>query len=141
MKTYHAPPDRSGKEELLNQRSSLESIAFLTELINAFPYIVLILNENRQILHSNDSLIKQIEVKDFQEFLGKAPGEVLKCVNSKNNVAACGTSEKCRYCGSVNSILTSLKDDRIVSDEFRMIAEHDGMEVAYDYLVTSCPFR
>lgn len=141
MKTYHAPSKRSGKEVLLNQRFSLESITFLKELIDALPYIVLILNENRQILFSNEALIRQIKVKDFQEFLGKAPGEVLKCVNSKSNKAGCGTSERCRFCGSVNSILTCLKDDRLVTDEFRMIAENDGTEVAYDYMVTSCPFR
>jgi K+-sensing histidine kinase KdpD len=141
MKTYHAPPERSGNEELLNQRSSLESISFIKELIDALPYIALILNENRQIIFSNESLIKQIELKDFQEFLGKAPGEILNCVNAKNNEAGCGTSEKCRYCGSVNSILTSLKDDCMISDEFRMIADNDGTEVAYDYMVTSSPFR
>lgn len=141
MKTYHAPSERSGKEELLNQRSSLESISFLKELIDALPYIALILNENRQIIFSNESMIKQIEVKDFQDFLGKTSGEILNCVNSKNNEAGCGTSEKCRYCGSVNSILTSLKDDRMVSDEFRMIADNDGTEVAFDYMVTSRPFR
>jgi hypothetical protein len=97
MKTYHAPAEKSGREELLNQHFSLESISFLKELIDAIPYIVIVLNEHRQIIFSNESLLKQIELKDFREFLGKRPGEMLNCVNSTVMEGGCGTSERCRY--------------------------------------------
>ncbi len=140
MKTFHAPFEKSLGDELLSQRLSVESISFLKELIDTLPYVVIVLNEHRQIIFSNESFIRQIGAKDFREYFGKTTGEVLKCVNSDEMEAGCGTSEKCRYCGVVNTILSSLKENKMVSNEFTLIADIDGTEVSYDYWITSKPF-
>lgn len=141
MKTLHASPQRSGKEEIDRQFNSLNSIEYFSELINALPYIVTVLNENRQVVFSNNLLIETIKGHEFRELLGKRPGEALNCTHSTNMEAGCGTSESCRVCGAVNAITTSMKENRKVINECRITTDNEGVEDFFDYEVTASPFH
>ena len=61
-----------------------------------------ILDKNRQIVFSNDALLKKMNLR-IEDVIGKRPGEALNCVHSSNMQAGCGTSEylpglRCSQC-------------------------------------------
>jgi nitrogen-specific signal transduction histidine kinase len=140
MKTFHASPERAGKQELDSQFKNLASISYLAELVNALPYVVTILNSDRQIVFSNQVLLDSLKVDDFREFLGKRPGEALNCIHSLENDGGCGTSESCRFCGAVNTITASMRENRKVVNECRITSENEGVEEYHDFEVTATPF-
>lgn len=139
MKTYHASPERDNREIIKRQFNTLNSISHLKEMINALPNVITILNDKRQVVFSNNVLINQLNITDLETFLGKRPGEILNCTNADCE-SGCGTSEKCRVCGAVNSILLSLMENRKVVDECRINAMVNGQEESFDYEVTAAPF-
>jgi PAS domain-containing protein len=122
------------------QFHSLDVNNYLSELINALPYVVTILNANRQIVFSNQVLVQALKVSEFKELLGKRPGEALNCIHSRTVEEGCGTSENCQVCGAVNSITTSIKENRKVVNECRITTENEGIEEYFDYEVTATPF-
>jgi nitrogen-specific signal transduction histidine kinase len=140
MKTLHASPERSSQETMEKQFHSLDVNNYLSELINALPYVVTILNANRQIVFSNQVLVQALKVSEFKELLGKRPGEALNCIHSRTVEEGCGTSENCQVCGAVNSITTSIKENRKVVNECRITTENEGIEEYFDYEVTATPF-
>jgi hypothetical protein len=141
MKTFHASPERSSAEIIKNQFLSLKENEYFTELINALPYVVTVLNANRQIVFSNQLLVDALKISDLRELLGKRPGEALNCIHSRSMEEGCGTTENCRVCGAVNAITASIKENRKVVNECRLTTENDGVEDYYDYEVTATPFK
>jgi hypothetical protein len=141
MKTFHASPERSSQEVLESQFLSLSENEFFSELINALPYVVTVLNSNRQIVFSNQVLTQALKVSEFRELLGKRPGEALRCKHSTSMEGGCGTSENCRVCGAVNTIVTSFEENRKVVNECRITTENEGVEDFFDYEVTASPFK
>jgi K+-sensing histidine kinase KdpD len=141
MNSLHASPERSSPDILNSQFIALESNSYLKELFNALPYVVAILNKDRQIVFSNQVLVDTLKVSDFKELLGKRPGEALHCIHSKTMEAGCGTSENCRVCGAVNTITTSMKENRKVVNECRITSDNDGIEEFFDYEVAASPFK
>ncbi len=140
MKTLHASSERSSQDILENQFHSLIENSFFSDLLNALPYVVTILNSNRQIVFSNKVLLDSLKVNDFREFLGKRPGEALNCVHWKDNEGGWGTSESCKYCGAVNTIVTSMEQNRKIVNECRITSENEGIEEYHDFEVTATPF-
>jgi signal transduction histidine kinase len=140
MDRFYATPERADKEDLERQKLSLLSNVFLMELINSVPYIITILNEYRQVILYNNALSEQLGIKNFQALFGYRPGEVLQCVHSHELSGGCGSSEHCRYCGAVRTIIASLKENRMITNECRIFAEIDGTETAYDFRVSVKPF-
>ena len=65
MKTFHTSPERSSPVALENQFLSLSANNYFSELINALPYVVTILNANRQIVFSNQVIVQALKVSDF----------------------------------------------------------------------------
>jgi K+-sensing histidine kinase KdpD len=140
LKTYFAPPEREDDNTVKRQSDSVRRFDDLKQLISALPNVVLILNSKRQVVFSNDELIHKIEVHDFRDFLGKRPGELLSCLHSSESESGCGTSEACRYCGAVNTIVKSQRENRTVSGECRINSIIDDHAEAFDFHVSSTPF-
>jgi len=140
MKSFHAPAERSPQAIVDKQFEDLVSNSYLAELINALPYVVTVLNANRQIVFSNEALLQTLKVSDFRDFLGKRPGEALNCVHSKTMESGCGTSENCQFCGAVNTITASMRENRKVVNECRITTENEGIEEYHDFEVTATPF-
>lgn len=140
MKTFYASPERSSQEVIDQQFNSLMTNTYLSELVNALPYVVTILNSNRQIVFSNLALARSLKVSDLRELLGKRPGEALNCIHSRTMEEGCGTSESCRVCGAVSAITTSIKEKRKVVNECRIISDNSGIDEYFDFEVTATPF-
>jgi signal transduction histidine kinase len=107
--TYYASAKRTSIPKLLNQNNVFESNKLLCEVLNAVPDIVLILNSDRQIIFTNQTVLLLLEKDSFKSILGMRPGELLNCEHSFETKGGCGTSEFCKTCGAVNAILNSQK--------------------------------
>lgn len=141
MDTFHASPEKDSREQVQKQMDLISSIGYLNDLVNALPYPVLILNEKRQVVYSNTPAIKELKAGDLSEFLGKRTGEVLNCIHSNDCESGCGTSESCRVCGAVNTILRSQRENRSITDDCRITGISNGFFEFYNYEVTATPLK
>ncbi len=112
MDSLFASSKKASKEKLWIDKNAIESIAQFKELLNALPYVAAILNEQRQIVFSNDVLLQTLGGISLEDILGLRPGEALSCINATNNTGGCGTSDYCMVCGAVRAVLDSQKTNK-----------------------------
>lgn len=137
--THFAPAGRWTLEELLRASEALQSVPLLQKTIEALPDAVAILNDKRQVVLANRTLL-EIVGRDQGEVLGRRPGELLGCARWKDGPDGCGTAPHCACCGAVAAILESMKDPGKVSRECRMACEGPEGRSAKDLLVTARRF-
>jgi PAS domain-containing protein len=141
MNTHYASFHRASREQILRDYRELRSLDYIGELVGALPYVATILNEDRQIVFSNDALLNKIGL-NMKEVLGTRPGESLNCVHSGTMEAGCGTSENCQFCGAVNTILKCQETGKAATDECRIrVSDGNGHEDCLDLEVTAAPFK
>lgn len=125
VSTKFAPAERSSVEVVEQQKRYFSEWPLLTKLINSVPEIIMILNKNRQIVFSNQSLLAALGVQDDKAVCGRRPGEVLDCIHATESECGCGTTEFCSTCGGVKAILKSQKGEADVK-ECRIIQKSTG---------------
>lgn len=140
METKHAPAQRSSYESLLKSNLSLDKITYLNDIFCSLSYIFCILDENRQIVYTNDILLKTLEIENVGQILGKRFGEAINCRFAFEEEGGCGTTEHCRYCGAVNAIMQSQKEGTKTTSECRIRRMINGTENFLDLEVTATPF-
>ncbi len=140
METKFAPADRSSYFDVWQSNMSLDKITYLNDIFCSLSFIFCILNENRQIVYTNDVLMKTLDVESIDEVLGKRFGEAINCRFSFEEAGGCGTSEHCRYCGAVNSMLQCQRTGLKTTSECRIRRIVKGSENFLDVEVTATPF-
>ncbi|MDP3441920.1 MAG: diguanylate cyclase, partial [Ignavibacteria bacterium] len=116
VKTEFASAERLDREGLL-QQYHLWAEQLPTLLIsNSIPGLILILNEQRQIVYSNDQFTQLGNYTSFEDYLGLRPGELVKCGHAFENDLGCGTTRFCATCGAVNAILSSINGKKDVQE-------------------------
>ena len=140
MATKYASGERLENVQIENQYSEITNLDFINNIFNSLPYIAAVLNEYRQVIFSNQVLLKQLGVSSIKDILGARPGEMLSCVNAKKEAEGCGTSEECKYCGAVNAILNSQKSNEKIESECTIVSEINGDMETYEFGVVVNPF-
>lgn len=137
MKKDCIPPERASSDIILSQHQKVLSDPILQKILNAMPEAVLILNSHRQIVYCNEEVLKVLEIDHGKQIFGKRPGEAFRCNHANEAPGGCGTSEFCRYCGAVNSILQSQKGKTAVDECCINSKENDE---TFELRVKSAPF-
>jgi signal transduction histidine kinase len=106
--TEFASPQRASEEDLLKQYLFFQDYTKKNPIIDSFNEFLLILNENRQLVYANKSLLNFLSAKDVKEIIGNRPGELLACQFAVKAKSGCGTDVTCKTCGAVEAILSSL---------------------------------
>lgn len=140
MDTKFASPNRSSQYTLQQNHLSLNKITYLNDVFCSLSYIFCILDQNRQIVFSNDILLKKLGIESAHQVLGKRFGEAIHCRYSSVEEAGCGTSEHCRYCGATNTILKSQETGLKATGECRIRVMVNGIESFLDVEATATPF-
>jgi len=140
-KTKFAPAKRLGKNTIKEQSSKLAESEFLDNVLSKIPFVFLIVNGFRQVVYSNETLIKSLGFEDLGSVIGLRPGEMFSCVHAYKEEGGCGTSENCRVCGAVQSMMESKKNNDLVTKESRLTIKVNGQEVAQDFEIASKPFN
>ncbi|MCF8223337.1 MAG: hypothetical protein K9J25_09330 [Bacteroidales bacterium] len=139
--TYYAPAEKAGEEEVQEKNRLISDEQTIKDIFSAMPEVAAVLNEERQIVYSNNTLLDLLPENEKNYVIGKRPGEVLNCVHCNENEGGCGTSESCRYCGAVNAILESQKKGQKAVKECRIRIISGSVEKSIDYEVTATPVR
>jgi signal transduction histidine kinase len=106
-------------------------------VVDSIPMTVLVLNKNRQIVLSNRAVLNLTGLANIDTVLGLRPGELLKCIHSKESESVCGTTEFCQVCGAANAIVSS--QNGIPDVKECRISTSDGG--AIDIRVWTTPFH
>lgn len=107
--TQFAPARRTERRRLQQQLEYFSETNLTRQLLDAIPNILLILNETRQIVYSNQALVDLLGHVEIETINGLRPGEVLECTALPDSPGGCGTGEACRSCGAVLAILAGLE--------------------------------
>jgi hypothetical protein len=139
VKTYFAPAERANDTELEQDIESLSKNPVIDTVMNVVAGLVAVLNEHRQILAINDTLLKALGVNDVEEVLGLRPGEAIHCIHATEEPGGCGTSRYCATCGAAIAIVSSLADDEPTLRTCVATVERDGKQVDLHFQVRCCP--
>ena len=101
--------ERLAPQDCAEQRKILMQMDQNVSIFDFFPDFILVLNKYRQILFSNRAINTFLAVNG-EQLVGMRPGEALHCTHAGNDSGGCGTTEFCRVCGAVHSILMALND-------------------------------
>lgn len=137
LHTEFAPAERASTEEIIAQSKYFQNTSLLKTLLAAIPNVFVILNEHRQIVFTNRTLLNWLGLESEEALLGLRPGEAVSCVHASENDAGCGTTEFCRTCGAVQAILSSLQGAESVQE--CRITQKDG--AALDLRVWATPLE
>jgi K+-sensing histidine kinase KdpD len=140
MDSKYATEEKISKEKLYKDYQLFEKLTNVKEIINALPYLVAILNPERQIVYANNKLFEMLNVNSVEELLGYSSGEAINCIYSDKEAGGCGTSESCKYCGAVNTILKCQVTNISVKDECRITSIVNNKRINFDLLVMASPF-
>ncbi len=116
VKTEFASAERMDREGLLRQHHLWAEQLPTLLISNSIPGLILILNENRQIVFSNDQFTALGNYLSYEDYLGLRPGELVKCENAVDSDLGCGTTRFCATCGAVNAILSSINGKKDVQE-------------------------
>jgi len=105
-------------------------------LINSAPNPAIILNKERRIVFYNKALEKAVGEDRESMILGRRPGELLHCCNSRNNW--CGDALPCSQCGALMAIKSAI-DGKDSQEECMLLADIDGKVKAYTFMVNASP--
>ena len=140
-KSPYAFDKRSSFNEILNANELISSQKVFTELFGSLTGVSAIVNKNRQIVFSNNGFLEMLGIDSLETILGKRLGEAISCANSELNVKGCGTSEACKYCGVINVILESIRNNRRETNEARILTQTEGKLKSWDLRITSSPVK
>ena len=98
---------RSKRRTIEEQAKKLAMMPGMLTVINLLPYIILVLNQNRQIVFANEVATKLLHRDRANSVLGLLPGDLLDCNHAFEHVGGCGTTKFCASCGSMNAILAT----------------------------------
>ena len=114
--TEFAPAERASMREVQEQAQLFLGFPVLCKILDTVPDIVMILNQQRQIVFANRALLDLLSMQRPAFAGGLRPGEALNCAHAFQSVGGCGTTEFCRTCGAVQTIVSSLRGEETVSE-------------------------
>lgn len=97
---FPIPPGRTAGAELEAEIKTVSHNPILDGLLEAVHGLMAVLNENRQILALNDTMLHTLGVPSLSKVLGLRLGESLHCVHAMRAPGGCGTTEYCSTCGA-----------------------------------------
>ncbi len=108
QKSLPASTERISGAELNQEIEKISCNPVLEGLLEAVHGLMAVLNEHRQILAINDTLLEMLGTKDLKNVLGLRLGETLHCIHAQTAPGGCGTSEFCPSCGAAIAQVTCL---------------------------------
>jgi hypothetical protein len=125
---------------MLNEEPTIDNLDSIQQIINSYPHVSVILNKDRQIVLSNQHLVKVAGLERLEQALGERPGDAMYCIHSIEN-NGCGLSSSCRFCGIINSIKESQANGLTITRECRITTTRDGKLLFHDFQVNCSPLN
>jgi len=139
--THFAPARRASPAQLRHKIEQIASNPVIDGLLGATSGLLAVLNEHRQILAVNETLLKWLGVGAAGDVLGLRPGEAIKCIHAHEMPGGCGTSQYCGTCGAAIAIVSAVADDLPMQRTCSVTVERDGLFADIYLRVQCCPMR
>ena len=110
------------------------------KLLNAFPVLAMVLDEECRIVFANQALLDFAGAAEQERVRGLRPGAVLGCVHAEEPPDGCTTTESCVVCGGRNAI-TSARMGGAAGEPYRLRRRTAQGEEALDLHVWSSPME
>jgi len=136
--TFFASPQRSTPEQVTRNQENLNQARVPLDIFDSVPTPMMVLDENRQVLLTNRTMVEQFRERGLEPLPGMRPGEALGCIHASRMPAGCGTSEYCQECGACQAILKAQQGERC-QRECRLTARVGEVLQALEMDVTACP--
>ena len=137
--TFYASPTRTTPTNLTAEIELINDNPVVTGLLHSVIGLLAVLDENRQIVALNDSLIKILGIADCSEALGLRPGEALHCIHANDSPAGCGTTKYCSTCGAAIAIVSSQEHNGPMERICALTVERNGQQMDLSLSVKSHP--
>ena len=141
VETYFAPAARASDDALRRQIQIASRNPIIDTLMRVVSGLLAVLNEQRQILAVNDTLLERLGLEGAADVLGLRLGEAIRCTHADLGPGGCGTSRYCASCGAAIAIVTSLENNRAAERECAVTVQRDGQEADLYFLVRSEPME
>jgi len=135
VQTYFASPLRTNDEQIKEERKILERNPTVMELLEGFPDLALILNQNRQLIAFNSKAVNYVPESLRPCVYGMRPGEAIDCIHAHEMPAGCGTSKFCVECGAVKAIVKTTNLQKPAVEECRITRKNNTTEESLDFRV------
>lgn len=126
--TLHALGKRCCDDVVREQRDYFNEEFLFKQGLDAIYSMVFILNNCRQIVFANKTLLTMVGMEDVSQVIGKRLGEIIKCIYVDDGINGCGTGEACRYCNGVNAVLKTMELNEGYSGKFSNVNRLKGYE-------------
>jgi K+-sensing histidine kinase KdpD len=141
MDTYFAPAERASQNELVAEIEIVSQNPVLDGLLHSVSGLLAILNEQRQLVALNDSVMQMLGIHDPEEAFGLRPGEALQCIHAHDEPSGCGTTKFCSTCGAAVAMVTSLGENRPAERMCALTATRGDTTVDLSLSVKSHPIK
>ena len=135
LETYFASPERSTEESIEYDRRMIENNPTIMQLLEGFPDLALILNENRQLVAFNSKACAYVPEAIQANVYGMRPGEAVDCIHAKEMPAGCGTSKFCVECGAAKATVYTIDNNESAIEECRITRKKNDIEESLDLRV------
>ena len=139
MKSFFAPATKAAPKKLAAQIEILSAHPVVSGLLHSINGLLAVLNEQRQIVAVNDSLLKMLNIESANEALGLRPGEALQCTYVQEESVCCGTTKMCSSCGAAIAIVSSLEQNKPAERICALTTRKGGEEIDLALQVRSQP--
>lgn len=130
METLFASAERASQKQLQTDIEHTKSMPMVKDLTNVMSDAFVILNEYRQIVYCNETLLNVLPLEDPTSLFGLRPGEAFGCIHSAETRGGCGTTSSCQYCGAVNAIVDSQEEENILKEkECRLVVKNGNQSM------------
>ncbi|MBU4264040.1 MAG: PAS domain-containing sensor histidine kinase [Proteobacteria bacterium] len=141
MKTYFAPAERCTREKLQEEIRLISCNPVIDGLMKSLSGLIAVLDEQRQVLAVNDTMLKILGYPDANEVLGLRPGEILHCVHAHEEPWGCGTTKSCMTCGAAIAIVSCLEKNKPQDRICVATVIKDGKEIDLCFQVRTYPIN
>lgn len=137
--SYFAPALRNDDKQVQKDLVKITHNPVIDSILSSVGGLLVILNDKRQIITANDTLLKTLGVQNIECILGQRFGEVLDCPHAEEMPGGCGTSKYCSSCGAVLAMMASLETQEISEQKCHIEKGDNGKKVDLSFLIRSCP--
>ena len=111
METYFAPAPRTDLRKFKNQIESITHSPIIDTLLQTTSGLLIILNEDRQVVSINHSLLDTLGITDIESVIGLRLGQMLSCIHAEEAPHGCGTTPECKTCGAAIAMMSAINDN------------------------------
>lgn len=139
--TYFATAERMDPNRLQRQLQQIGGHPLLSTLLTTIGGLLAILNEHRQILAINDTLLGYLGIGSADQLLGMRLGEALHCPHASEMAGGCGTSKFCSTCGAAIAQAVALSHQRPAERLCALEVNREGTTIPLFLRVRATPLK